>query len=100
MNCITGISLEKAAVPMFLPTDHEAIQVALGSIGLVLPDQSKIVRIQNTLHIDEVEVSAAYLEEVNQRPDLKVLQGPNPMAFDLQDNLLPLNIHGVRKGDL
>jgi hypothetical protein len=100
MNCITGISLEKAAVPMFLPTDREAIQVALGSIGLVLPDQSKIVRIQNTLHIDEVEVSTAYLEEVSQRSDLKVLQGPNPMAFDLQDNLLPLNIHGARKGDL
>jgi hypothetical protein len=100
MNCITGISLEKAAVPMHFETDQEAIQVALGSIGLTPPEKSKIVRIKNTLQVDEVEVSEGYKEEMSQRSDLEILDGPKSMPFDGRGNLLPLIVHGTRKGDL
>ena len=87
MNAITGISLEKAAVPMHFDTDQRAIEVALGSIGLTPPEESRIVRIKNTLHLDEVEVSEVYVNEVRQRPDLEILEGPNPMIFDGDGNL-------------
>jgi hypothetical protein len=100
MNAITGISLEKAAVPMHLETDREAIEVALGSIGLVPPEKSKIVRIKNTLHLDEVEVSEIYGKEIRQRPDLEILEGPGPMTFDKDGYLHNLQIHGLRKGDI
>jgi len=100
MNCITGISLEKAAVPMHFETDQEAIKVALGSVGLIPAEKSRIVRIKNTLLVDEVEVSEAYGEEMKKRPDLEVLGGPKPMSFDRQGNLLPLVVHGTRKADL
>ncbi len=100
MNCITGISLEKAAVPMHFETDQEAIQVALGSIGLTPPEKSKIVRIKNTLQVDEVEVSEGYKEKLPQRSDLEILDGPKSMPFDGRGNLLPLIVHGTRKGDL
>jgi len=100
MNCITGISLEKAAVPMHFETDQEAIRVALGSVGLIPAEKSRIVRIKNTLLVDEVEVSEAYGEEMKKRPDLEVLGGPKPMSFDRQGNLLPLVVHGTRKADL
>jgi hypothetical protein len=101
MNCITGISLEKAAVPMHFLTDQEAIQVALGSIGLTPPEKSRIVRIKNTLHVDEVEVSEAYRDELGKRSDLEVMEGPKPMSFDPRGDLLPLRVHGgSRKGDI
>ena len=100
MNCITGISLEKAAVPMHFQTDQKAIEVALGSIGLIPPQESKIVRIKNTLQVDEAEVSQVYAEEFRQRSDLEVLDGPKPMAFDDQGNLIPLVVHGTRKADI
>jgi hypothetical protein len=101
MNCITGISPEKAAVPMHFETDQEAIRVALGSIGLTPPEKAKMIRIKNTLHVDELEVSEAYAEELEKRSDLEVLEGPKQMSFDRQGNLLPLIIHGsARKGDL
>jgi hypothetical protein len=101
MNCITGISLEKAAVPMFFETDRECIQTALGSVGLTPPEKSRIVRIKNTLQIDEVEVSAAYAAEFPARKELEVLAGPQPMAFDGRGNLSALVVHGgERKGDL
>jgi hypothetical protein len=101
MNCITGISIEKAAVPMHFPADQEAIRIALGSIGLTPPEKSRIVRIKNTLHVDEGEVSEVYLEELKKRADLELLEGPKPMSFDGRGNLHPLHIHGGgRKGDL
>ncbi len=100
MNCITGISIEKAAVPMHFPTDQEAMRIALGSIGLTPSEKSRIVRIKNTLHVDEVEASEAYLEEMKKRSDLEVLEGPRPMSFDGQGNLHPLKVHGGgRKAD-
>ena len=101
MNCITAISLEKGAVPMHFETDRQAMEVGLGSIGLIPPEEAKIVRIKNTLLLDEVEVSAAYQQEFTKRPALEVLAGPHPMEFDGRGNLLPLVVHGVsRKGDL
>ena len=93
MNCITGISLEKAAIPMNFKTDSEAIQVGLGSIGLVTPENAQIVRIKNTLQVDEAEVSEAYTDELEKREDLEIVEGPSPMAFDAEGNLPPLEIH-------
>ena len=101
MNCITGISIEKAAVPMFFETDQECIKTALGSVGLTPPEKSRIIRIKNTLLVDEVEVSEAYQEEFPKRKDLEILGGLKPMVFDSQGNLPALAVHGGgRKGDL
>jgi len=89
-NAITGISIEKAAVPMHFDTDREAIEVALGSTGLILPEKSRIVRIQNTNRLEMVEVSEAYAQELDQRAELQVIDGPAPMMFDAANNLVPL----------
>jgi len=86
-NCITGISLEKAAVPMYFTTDREAIAVALGSIGLIAAAKSKIVRIKNTLRLDTAEVSEAYAGMFQRRSDLEIIAGPNVMVFDGENNL-------------
>jgi hypothetical protein len=89
-NCITGISLEKAAVPMHFESDRKAIEVGLGSMGLIPPEKSKIVRIKNTTHLEMVQVSEAFAEELHQRSDLEVLDGPQSMEFEGNDNLLCL----------
>jgi hypothetical protein len=91
-NCITGISLEKGAVPMHFETDREAIEVGLGSIGLTPPAQSRIVRIKNTNRLEVVEVSEAFAAELEKRSDLEILAEPQPMAFDEENNLLDLVI--------
>jgi hypothetical protein len=100
MNCITGISIEKAAVPMHFETDRECIEVALGSVGLTPPERSRIVRIKNTLQLDEVEVSEVYGGEIPGRSDLEICAGPHPLSFDAGGNLPPLDIHcAARKAD-
>jgi len=89
-NCITALSLEKGAVPMYFGNDRQAIEVALDSIGLIPSRMSKIVRIKNTLRLEIVGVSEAYMEELHQRKDVEILRGPEPMEFDSKNNLLPL----------
>jgi hypothetical protein len=100
MNCITAISLEKGAIPVNFETDQVAMSVALRSIGLIQPERCRVVRIKNTLQLDEVEVSEAYEKELPQRPDLEILEGPYPMRFDSYANLLALRLHETRKKDL
>ncbi len=89
-NCITGISLEKGAVPMHFGNDRQAIEVALDSIGLISPRMSKIVRIHNTLRLDIVGVSEVYMDELHNRSDVDILTEIEPMGFDRQNNLLAL----------
>jgi hypothetical protein len=82
INCLTGLSPESARIPMTFDTDREAVEAALGTIGLVPPEAARIVRIKNTLLLEEMDVSEALLPEVRQRAGLEVLWGPKPLAFD------------------
>ncbi|MBM4277023.1 MAG: DUF2088 domain-containing protein [Deltaproteobacteria bacterium] len=100
MNCITAISLEKGAIPIYFETDQEAMSVALGSMGLIQRERCRVVRIKNTLHLDEVEVSEVYKDELLQRSDLEILEGPYPMGFDSLGNLLDLQLNETRKKDM
>src|SRR5919109_2134151 len=82
INGLTGLSPESARIPVTLDTDREAVEAALGTIGLVKPEEVRIVRIQNTLLLEELEVSEALLSEVKQRDTLEMLWGPKPLTFD------------------
>lgn len=90
INSITGISLEKAAIPMFVENDRRAVEISLGSIGLISPNESKIIRIKNTLDLETVEVSQAFAERLHQRSDLEIIGGPSPIVFTEDGNLQTL----------
>ncbi|MFH0872624.1 MAG: [Fe-S]-binding protein, partial [bacterium] len=90
INCLCGISPEKARVPIVGESDQNAIDMALGTIGNVPPEKAKVIWIKSTLILGEVEVSEAFKDEVQKRPDLEALTGPRELKFDAQGNLLPL----------
>jgi Lactate racemase N-terminal domain len=91
INGLTGLSPESARIPVTLDTDREAVEAALGTIGLVQPEDARIVRIQNTLLLEELEVSEALLPEVKQRDTLEILWGPKPLTFDSAGGLPTFN---------
>lgn len=64
INCVTALHPEGAMVPITLPTDREAVESALKTIGLVEPQNARVVQIRDTLHLSTVRVSAACLDEV------------------------------------
>lgn len=89
MNAITSGVAEAAKVPMAFETDREAIETALGMIGLTPPEQARVVRIKNTLHLTEIDCSEAMLPEVTAHKRLSSMAAPKAMAFDGKGNLPP-----------
>src|SRR5262249_38795112 len=91
LNSLTAMSLQGAKIPIHFETDREAVARALDSLALKDPAQARVVRIRDTLSLQEVEVSEAYAEEWKGRSDLES-RGPFiDWPFDREDNLLPLS---------
>ncbi len=86
-NVITTGYLATGKVPVTMETDREAIALALQG---VTPEAARFVRIKNTLHLDQMEVSEALLPEVQANPNLEVLGAPQELAFDAEGNLIRL----------
>jgi hypothetical protein len=89
MNAITSGVPEAAKVPLTMENDREAIQTALGMIGLTPAEQAKVVRIKNTLHLTELDCSEAMLADVKAHKRLSPATEPKPMTFDGSGNLPP-----------
>ncbi len=90
INCITGGSPVGAMLPVSYDTEKEILESALSTVGLVTPENSGIMWIQNTLQVAEVECSACYLEEARDRKDLEVISELRDLAWNEQGNLAPL----------
>lgn len=90
INAITGGHAPAAALPIAFPTDREALDAALTTIGLAAPEAAKVVHVSNTLHLAEVLASEIYLPEVERRDDLEIIEELRPMEFDEEGNLYPV----------
>jgi len=89
INCVTAAHPEGAVTPVYYETDREVIDAALSTIGLQPPEECRVVRIKNTLHVGEVHVSETCRADIAGRADVEILGGDHELAFDSSDNLLP-----------
>jgi hypothetical protein len=84
-NAMTGVSPEKAAIPMYFDSDRETIQAALDSLGHWAPDTVRVVRIRDTLHLSRIQASPALLVDLPAHCSLKIQA--KDMQFDAQGDL-------------
>jgi hypothetical protein len=89
INNLTACSPAGSKLPPVLDSAEEAISVALACLGLERIEDARVVRIKNTLHLTEVDVSEAYLSEVAKRNDLMPSGEPETLAFAADGSLLP-----------
>ena len=94
INSITGGHAPAAATPISYDTDREVLENALTTIGLATDKDAKVIQIPDTLHLAEVLVSEAYLDEIKQRPDLEILTEVRDLQFDSAGNLSPVGLGG------
>jgi hypothetical protein len=89
-NIITSANLDGAAIPMVMNTDRDAISLAVKTVVRVKPADCRIVRIKNTLHLSEIQVSEPLLELVRRYPErFELVSDPIPFAFDANGTLAP-----------
>lgn len=82
INCFTAMTPEKARLPAVGETDREAIEWAFLTAGIVEPQQARVVKIKNTLHLDEIYVSESLAPELQDKPGWQVVKEPLEMQFD------------------
>ncbi len=87
LNAIVAGHVSAAMPPLDYETDREILDAALSNVGLTEPHEARILWIQNTLKLGEVECSAAYLEEARCRSDLEILTPPRSLPLDAAGNL-------------
>jgi hypothetical protein len=90
INCLTAGYPEGASLPVYFDSDRETIEAALAIIGTRSADHGRVMRIRNTLCLEEVEVSEACLQEGQPATTFAVLTDPQPFSFDGQGNLAPV----------
>ncbi len=86
-NVATSTFLARAAIPIVLDNDQEAIREALRACWGVRPEDARIVHIPNTLDLENVRVSQPLLGEVEGREGIEILGPAEPMTFDAGGNL-------------
>ncbi len=82
LNCIVSTYVQRAMLPIVMGTERDVILAALGSLGLTDPLEARIVRIPNTLHVEDVWVSEALVPMLRGRPSVAAVGSPEPMRFD------------------
>ncbi len=86
INCLTSGYPEGANIPVHFETDQEVIDAALSIIGTRTVDEARIMRIRNTLSLEEMQISEPCLSENGSATQYSVV-GESPLTFDKDGNL-------------
>ena len=73
INNIVSAQLEVAKTPLIMENDCDALSVCMMTVGLTPYAEQKIMRIKNTLYLDEVDISLAYAPELENPSDLEII---------------------------
>jgi hypothetical protein len=73
-NAITSSFLERAKIPVVADNDKEALGIALRSCGYIKKGEEKIIRIKDTLHLDEIYVSRQVLDSIKNLPGIEIVK--------------------------
>lgn len=81
-NALTSTVVVPVRIPATLDTEREAIQAAVKTCGARDRSRVRLVRVRNTLHLGDLWISEALLDEARGNPAITVRGAPRPMSFD------------------
>jgi len=87
INCLTALRPEGAKIPMTFDCDKDAIDAAISTCGADNTSNARIVWINNTLDLEKIIISEAYVDDIKKRDDLEQLSPAREPAFDSSGNL-------------
>jgi hypothetical protein len=83
-NVLTSTFPERAKIPMVLANDRETLEAAIRCNWGVEPEETRFVRIPNTLHLRYAYVSENLLDEALAGGNVEVIEEAAEMEFDEQ----------------
>jgi hypothetical protein len=82
VNSLIATVTSVARLPMILPTDQDAIKAAILTCNIMDFSRVRMVRIRDTLHLGEMLVSEALVDEVSAKKNVVSVEGPLEMKFE------------------
>lgn len=92
VNSLTALTPQTAKIPIHFDTDREVIERALQSLALDHPASARVVHIRDTLSLEVMRISSAYVDELRKRNDLARFGPEREMSFDSKGNLAPVDM--------
>lgn len=90
-NIIASTYLDGGGIPMIMNTDADAIRLAAKTVVRKKPEDTRIVRIRNTLELIDIQVSEPLMGEVRARPEqFEIVGEPEAFKFDGKGTLYPM----------
>ena len=101
INVLTSCCLERARIPITLPTDRDVFEACLATCWRIDPLEARLVVIPNTLEVGTLWVSPAFEGEVEAHPHLHFATDFAPIPFQPdgtldQEALFPESVRGRR----
>jgi hypothetical protein len=82
VNTLTGSVIRGARIPAPVETDRAGLVACLSTVGVTTPEEVRVVRIRDTMHLEYVKVSPILAAEARNRDDLRVVSEPEPVALE------------------
>ncbi|GAA0239438.1 DUF362 domain-containing protein [Haladaptatus pallidirubidus] len=89
INALTASTTRGVRLPPVVETDRAGLVAALSTIGIVSPEEVRILHAADTMHLQRLYASTALIEEARERSDLRVVEEPSPIDFDSGDFVAP-----------
>jgi len=86
-NGLTSTVCAPTKIATTLENDYYAIKAAVKTCNILDYTRCRLVRIQDTLHLGEIEISVNLLEEAKLHPDIEVLTEAYDLTFNEEGNL-------------
>lgn len=89
-NAITSTVVSMVKIPMFAQNDKTAIQASIKLCNEIDKKNPRVIRIKDTMHLEEIYISEAMLDEALKNPNIEVIGELKDWEFDSYGNLLNL----------
>ncbi len=86
-NVVTSTVLCTPKIPLFTHSDKSCIQIALRTCNYIDRAHPRIVRIRDTMNLEQIEISEAMLPEAEASQHVEVLTQPEDWKFNEEGNL-------------
>ena len=86
-NVLTSTFVERAKIPMVMENDREALEAAVRCNWGVEPEDTRFIRIPNTLHLRYAYISENLLDEALANGNVEVVEEAAELDFDESGNL-------------
>lgn len=86
-NLLTAGFPEPGKMPMLMDNQKLTIQAAIKTAALTDPTQVRMIRIKDTLHLGEIEISEAMLPEAESLENVEIISEPYELSFNENGDL-------------